>query len=550
MRTIGIDIGSYSIKVAEIDSNLKRARLRDFIEIELNHEPGHDLRLEKLEILRRISTQYDPKVYKIALAVGAENCTHRVMHFPFSDRRKILQSLPFELEDVIPFSQEDAIFDFRIIQKKQDSAQILAVAVPKKHIQELLILCEDAGIDPDIISSDGVALGNMFENCLLPPPVVGEDFVENKNASLVAHIGYNQTIINVVKDNKLFATRAIYFGGRDLADLISRSYSIPYLEALKGVSEKGFVLTHAEGADADQLQFSELVSQGLEKLIMDLKRTIVDLRSEHEFHIDQIYLMGGMSRLMNLGPYLTQHLEIPCNVKEHLGHVTQVDISSDESTDKGSAVSVGLALEALRRPKAPPLNFRKQEFSKQSQDLKIFWERYQAPIKMASLLFVVFFVYTSYKLSLVEDNLRQVNKAIRTLGKPLNLPKSQQNARGIRKFAKNKQKEITSKKQILKLRELESPLGIMKTISSAVPSKEQITLDIRKFHLKNDTLAIQGLVDSKGQLTSLRNSLSRIANFSNIKKAPIVISAPAGKTAFHYTMSVARQPQVAKGKKK
>src|SRR5438105_2918095 len=99
MRTVGIDIGSYSIKVAEIESNLKSATVRDFYEIELTHELGQDLRLEKLEAIRRIANQYDPSTYRIIVGMGSEFSSQRILTFPFLERRKILQSLPFELED-------------------------------------------------------------------------------------------------------------------------------------------------------------------------------------------------------------------------------------------------------------------------------------------------------------------------------------------------------------------------------------------------------------------------------------------------------------------
>ena len=84
--------------------------------------------------------------------------------FPFLERRKILQSLPFELEDVVPFNQSDTIFDCRVIRQKEKSSDVLAFAVPKKYIQEVLMLCEDAGLSPDIVSLDGIALSNLFEN--------------------------------------------------------------------------------------------------------------------------------------------------------------------------------------------------------------------------------------------------------------------------------------------------------------------------------------------------------------------------------------------------
>jgi len=47
MRTVGIDIGSFSVKVAAVETQLKSVTVRKFFEYELTHEPGQDIRLGK-----------------------------------------------------------------------------------------------------------------------------------------------------------------------------------------------------------------------------------------------------------------------------------------------------------------------------------------------------------------------------------------------------------------------------------------------------------------------------------------------------------------------
>ena len=94
-RTVGIDIGSFSIKVAELEGQLKSTTVRDFYEIPLSHDPGQDQRLEKLEALKKIAANYDPTRYNIVVGLGSEFSTSRIVNFPFLERRKILQSLPF-----------------------------------------------------------------------------------------------------------------------------------------------------------------------------------------------------------------------------------------------------------------------------------------------------------------------------------------------------------------------------------------------------------------------------------------------------------------------
>jgi general secretion pathway protein L len=553
MRTVGIDIGSYSIKVAEVESSLKSVSVRDFFEIELTHEPGLDLRLERIEALRRIAGLYDPSTHRYIIGLGSEYSVQRVLTFPFLERKKILQSLPFELEDVIPFSQEDAVFDFRIIQQRESSSQVLAVAVPKKYLQELLSLCEDAGLDPDIISLEGTALSNLFEDYLLPPPKVEtltDTNVGVSNAEIVIHIGYSKTLVNVMREKSIVASRALYFGGKDLTNAISRAYQLPYLEALKGVAEKGFVLTSNEGASEDQVVFSNIVAQGLSQLVIELKRTIVDVKADLNVNFTAAHLMGGMSRLLNLGPYLTQQLEMPVNVYSHLGRNTHSDIALNESTDKASAIAVGLALEGVRRPKNPPINLRRGEFSKQSQNLKLMWDRYRDLATVGAALFIAFVIYSSFRASFIEQNLSSVDTALKTQAKnpAIGISGRDLKPENLKRFIKAKREEIESKKEVVRLNQMTSALDIVKSISQAAPQKGAATLDVRNFNIDGDRLTLEGIVASKAEFEAFQKNISTLPQINGVVAGTPRISAP-GKYPFLVSMNVTRVPPSEKGGK-
>ncbi len=541
MRIVGIDIGSYSIKVAELETALKSVNLRDFYEIELTHELGQDVRLEKIEALRRIAAQYDPSVYRIVVGLGSEAGTQRILTFPFLERRKILQSLPFELEDAIPFSQEEAIFDFRIINQKESASQVLAFAVPKKYVQETLMLCDDAGLDPDIVSLDGIALANLFEGVNLETTVPG-------GAELIIHIGYSKTIINVIQYGNLLASRALFFGGKDMASSVSRAYQLPYLDALKGVAEKGFVLTSQDGVDDNQKNFSDVIVQSLNPLLVDLKRTMVDLKAEFQVEFTRGYITGGMSRLLNLGPFLTSALELHFEVFHHLGVSTKTFLQDTESTDKASSVATGLALEGLRKPSSPAINLRKNEFSKNSQKFKMFWENYHGGAKLALALIIAFYVYSPLRVMFLEDDLTAVDKALKEQAKNpiLNIATSQLKTESLKRFISAKKEELQSRKEVLRLNRMSSALDIMKTLSIVAPKNGQVTVDVRHINIDGDNLLLEGLVNNKAEYDFLQKSIMQSPLFSQVKGGQPSFIPPPSKFAFQLNMNVSRISPVEK----
>jgi general secretion pathway protein L len=543
LKVIGIDIGSFSVKVAEIEGQGRSAVLRDFREYPLNHEPGQDTRLDKIEALKIIAAQYDPHTYKYVVGIGSECTTSRTLNFPFLERRKILQSLPFELEDVIPMSQSDAIFDFRAIYQRGSSTKVLAVAVPKHYIQDVLHLCDDADISPDIVCPDGIALANHFEDWDQPPKIVdSENTVIGGSSHLIVHIGYSKTLVDVVHNGALIASRAIYYGGRDLTNAVSRAYQLPYLEALKGVSEKGFVLTNPQGANEDQVAFSQTIAQSLTTLISDLQRTIVDLKADLQTDFTMGHLLGGMSRLINLGPYLTQKLDIPFGVYPHLGKATNSDVQNSEETDRASSVAVGLAIEGMRKTKNPPLDLRRNEFSKQNQTIELLFTRFKNVAQIAAALYIAFFIFSALRSSFSEDNVVAVEKVIRDQSKNpnLNLTSQQLKPESLKKIIKSKRDEIESRKAVIHLNQLSSALDVMKTISTAIPTKDRITLDITHFNLEGEKAILEGTVNSQQELDSLRNSISQLA----VVTSPVVTPHPAvgGKLPFTFAFNVARLP--------
>ena len=106
------------------------------------------------------------------LALGAEFFSFRNISLPFSDRKKIAQALPFELENFSALEVDSLTTDFLISETGPDGAQIVAATIEKEFLADLLSTLEKTGIDPDTIEVGGVRialrLADMLkEDCVL-----------------------------------------------------------------------------------------------------------------------------------------------------------------------------------------------------------------------------------------------------------------------------------------------------------------------------------------------------------------------------------------------
>src|SRR5580698_6772397 len=98
MLSVGIDIGSYSVKVAKVRSSNRGYELVHFSEFPLSQDPTKDNKIEMVEIFNDIKHRLLEEGTQIVVGAHLYEVAWRRKEFPFRERHKIIKSLPFELE--------------------------------------------------------------------------------------------------------------------------------------------------------------------------------------------------------------------------------------------------------------------------------------------------------------------------------------------------------------------------------------------------------------------------------------------------------------------
>ena len=81
----GIDIGTYSVKVAEVESSSKGINLNSLKEYPLNQDPKYDRRIELIDLFLRLSAEISES-QQFVLGVKQNLVTLRRCHFPLSGK--------------------------------------------------------------------------------------------------------------------------------------------------------------------------------------------------------------------------------------------------------------------------------------------------------------------------------------------------------------------------------------------------------------------------------------------------------------------------------
>ncbi len=551
MKVLGVDLGSYSIKIAELEKKSKGYVFTNFFEFPLSQDPNRDRGLDIIETLRNFSVNYDPNQTHWVIGVPQERVSVHFKTFPFKERTKILKSLPFELEDDIPLDVDDTVFDFKLIQTLGPNAEILSVACPKDSVEEALNVCKDGGFDPDIVSVEGLAYANIFEKWDASPPALppkeipeseeGQAPPPAASAHAILHIGHSHSLLLVYREDALVATRAILWGGRDIIDSIARDFGISVFEATKTLTSNGFILMNSTGASRDQLRLSQAISSQVDLLIKELKLSLLEIKSEFNLNYREIQLDGGVSRIQNLGAYLTQGLEIPvnANLTPLLDKPTRFEVTPQMEAVAGPAL--GLAIEGLKRPRNPAINLRRGEFERENVALKRFWEKWRVPVHVAVAAFVAFFVYSIVRDQLAAGLVDAADEQLKEAAtKAANLRGGQLTEVNIQRYIRTQKDRLKNQDALSQLDDYISAADVLAKLSEKMPKNDPNQgYDVVFLEIDNEELTIRGRAQSLAQVVLIEKALEEVAVPGSVAK--IGPGNVTGGTPFGYKMKIRRR---------
>lgn len=517
MKSVGIDIGSSSIKVVEAVAGSKGIQVLSYREFPIGNNPSIDVDLEVLDILKGIALDNLSSKTRIVMGLKQDYVSARFKVFPFNDRLKILKSLPFELDEEFPFSTETAIYEARIGKNVGPTAEVLAVAAPKTRIGHLLSKVADSGLEVTVLSAEGLALGNCFQKWWEPVPSVPSpptDLEENpprRELKVKVHIGHTHTLVLSFDGEQLVGVRTILWGAKMVAEAIARKYEIPYIEAMKEMKAKAFILLNKAEASYDQILFSDTIANQVNDLGKEIRISLLEMQTALAGDVNSVEISGGFSQVMNLQAFLTQVLELPVNRCEFL-HNFQTQFDKRPGIEANIGVALGLAMEGLRKARNAPIQFLRGEFGKQSDNFKELLETWGPSLKFLAAVWLIFFTFTYFRddfsVALNDEATEMIKKQAKSVAR---LGPRQANEAGIKGYIKTQRRQIEDQKDLAQVVQMNNALEILRKISAAAPGRNTVNLVVKKFQVTDTKVVLTGLVPQASQLKIVENAFQSIA---------------------------------------
>ncbi len=157
----GLDIGSTGIKAVELHRTLRGFRVSNYALFPLPGKEKGDLRGEILQALRQILPKLEDRGEGLVYAFPSrQTMVHRIP-LPFADRKKNRQVVKYEVEPLLPLAADQVIVDFYSPGKNSGEGKTLVFAVRKGDLGEHLALLKEAGLDPESVVPEALALFSL-----------------------------------------------------------------------------------------------------------------------------------------------------------------------------------------------------------------------------------------------------------------------------------------------------------------------------------------------------------------------------------------------------
>jgi type IV pilus assembly protein PilM len=346
-RVIGLDIGTTAVRAAQLDfgsggpTSRSQPTLVRYGEVPLPLGAVRDGEVTEQEIvshaIRQLWAAQKFESKDVVIGVGNQRVVVRELSVPAMPLPQIKASLPFQVQELLPMSTDEALLDFYPTGESDTetgrAVHGLLVAAVRDTVSANVLAVESAGLRPTMVDLNALAL--------LRGMTRGEH--AGRTVALL-DIGARVTNVAVVANGVPRFIRTLPHGGQDATDVIARTMNIAGSEAegLKRQIGIGYAVPE------NLTDAAEALAAVSRNLIEAVRNTFTYyLGNNPGAGIDMVVLTGGGSHLAGLGQYLSSASRLPVTVGNPLEAVNVARTAGGREAFAGHeslmALPVGLA---------------------------------------------------------------------------------------------------------------------------------------------------------------------------------------------------------------
>lgn len=300
-KLLGLDIGSTSIKLCELDFSKSSGTLQNFMMIPIptgTMGGGEILDTDRLTstVVKMVKDLKSGRKSAVIGMWGTSVFIKRIS-IPKVDVKLIAEQLRFEAEQHIPFDINNVSLSHHVLPflSTSEAVDILLIAAQNEVTRQYIEVLESAQLSTSVVDVSGFALANLFEFNY------GKS---SKDNFLILNIGAQVTNFVAIEAGEVIFCRDIPVGGNSYNAEISKNFGLTYQEA------ESLKLSASKGQEVPE-GVSQTITQVNDQIFDEIRSTIDFLKVTNQgFTINKVYFTGGGSLTPGLISGLTKSLDL------------------------------------------------------------------------------------------------------------------------------------------------------------------------------------------------------------------------------------------------
>lgn len=337
--SVGLDIGSQSIKIVEIKKDGSVLRLNASGIIGYNGvSPDQSVNNKELvalsEAIKKLHKETRVMSKDVYISLPESLIFTRTIKFPMLTDQEIASAVKWESEQYIPIPISEAIIQYQIIERRENASppevSILLVAVKKDLVEKYVKLVQMAGLNVVGVETELLAL----VRALAPMD----------KSTVILDFGSKSTDIAISNKGQLGFSRSILTAGDALTRTLAKGFGINVQQAEQYKKTYGLSQTQLEGKVKQMLD-------PVVKLVADeIKKAIQFYQSEEKSDPPtSVIVTGGTSGMPELISSLSEMLGMEIVMGNPFAKLS-LDIATAKNLQGFAplySIAVGLALKGF-----------------------------------------------------------------------------------------------------------------------------------------------------------------------------------------------------------
>jgi len=344
MPAVGIDVSDRSIKYVELKRGKDGLELKSFGKgdlekgiVEKGETKKKEALIKKLSIVRK-----KLRNSLVAVSLPEEKAFLKVVKLPFVKDSQIRKVLEVQLEEIIPLSVKDMVFDFDVIKRSSSSSgglEVLVCAFPSGIVEDYVEVFTRADLLPIVFEIEGQSIFRV----LVKP--------DEEKATMIVDFGKTRTTFLIGEAGFVKFTSTIGVAGEHIDKVLAKSLDTGLLSAERIKKEQIVQLgqiDNSEGLDSILPVISVLKDET--KRVLDYWQSHAKEQGFRNEKVSEIILCGGDSNLIGLADYLSDGLKKPVKLGNAWLNISSLEDYIPEIDHRASlkyVTALGLSLRSF-----------------------------------------------------------------------------------------------------------------------------------------------------------------------------------------------------------